>query len=542
MHESDPSRDDEPQGIERLADQRGKDSSHPKMTQGLPAQLRIVTEQARVRDEILEHKLGHVHERSDQLFFWLLLAQWAAAIVLAVVISPYAWAGRVRSVHVHVPVAVVFGGLVSALPLTLTRMRPGWWLTRHAVAVVQMLWSALLIHLTGGRIETHFHIFASVAFLAFYCDWRLLITATLVVALDHLALGAFWPESVYGISNPAWWRFLEHAAWLAIESVVLTLGCLRSVDEMRTSATREAALRAANTRLDAEMNARLRVEAELRQGQKLEAVGRLASGVAHEINTPIQFVSDGVHFLRDANKDLVLVLEKLHTVQGSVLSGTPSSAAAAEVTETEEAVDLPYLMERMPLAIDRCLDGLGRVASIVRSMKEFAHPDTAEMTTVDLNRAIESTLTVARNEYKYVAELETKLGPLPPVTCHVGNVNQVVLNIVVNAAQAIGESVERGGKKGLISVSTRHENGQVFIAIADTGGGIPESIRERIFDPFFTTKEVGKGTGQGLAVARSIIVDKHGGDLRLESEIGQGTTFHIRLPVAGKKPERAIAA
>jgi signal transduction histidine kinase len=483
-----------------------------------------------------------VFERSDQLFFWLLLAQWAGAIVLAVLISPYAWAGRVSSVHVDVTIAMAFGGLINALPMVLIRIRPGWWLTRHVVAVVQMLWSALLIHLTGGRIETHFHIFASVAFLAFYRDWRLLITATVVVALDHLARGALWPESVYGISNPASWRFLEHAAWLATENVVLVLGCLRSVDEMKLSATREAELRVANTRLDAEMNARLRVEAELRQGQKLEAVGRLASGVAHEINTPIQFVSDGVHFLRDANNDLVLVIEKLQTVQRSVLDGTPSAAAAAEVTEAEEAVDLPYLMERVPLAINRCLDGLGRVATIVRSMKEFAHPDSAEMSTVDLNRAIESTLTIARNEYKYVAELETKLGPLPPVTCHIGNVNQVVLNIVVNAAQAIGERVERGGKKGLISVSTRHEDGQVFIAIADTGGGIPESIRERIFDPFFTTKEVGKGTGQGLAVARSIIVDKHGGDIRVESEVGRGTTFHIRLPVAGRKPERAIAA
>jgi signal transduction histidine kinase len=178
------------------------------------------------------------------------------------------------------------------------------------------------------------------------------------------------------------------------------------------------------------------------------------------------------------------------------------------------------------------------VAIIVRSMKEFAHPDSNEMTDTDLNRAIESTLVIASNEYKYVAEMVTNLGEIPSVLCHAGEVNQAVLNIIVNAAHAIADAVKDTGKLGKITVSTRQEGDSVLISITDTGGGIPEHIRARIFDPFFTTKEVGKGTGQGLAIARSVLVDKHGGDLTMETEVGVGTTFRLRLPVAGKSASR----
>lgn len=184
-----------------------------------------------------------------------------------------------------------------------------------------------------------------------------------------------------------------------------------------------------------------------------------------------------------------------------------------------------------PQALDRCLDGLDRVATIVRSMKEFAHPDSKEKEPIDLNRAIASTITIARNEYKYVAEVETDFAELPPVMCHPGELNQVILNIVVNAAHAIGDAVAGTDHRGRIAVRTSQEGGDVVISIADTGSGIPPAIREHIFDPFFTTKEVGKGTGQGLAIARSVVVDMHHGKLTFESEVGKGTTFFIRLPL-----------
>jgi signal transduction histidine kinase len=287
---------------------------------------------------------------------------------------------------------------------------------------------------------------------------------------------------------------------------------------------------------------RRRLELELRQAQKLESVGRLASGVAHEINTPIQFVSDSLQFLREATADMLGVIDKLVVVQQSVEAGAPSQAAATEAAKAAETADLPYLIERVPEAVDRSLDGLGRVATIVRSMKEFAHPDAQDMTAIDLNRAITSTLVIARNEYKYVADLETGFDDLPLVRCHVGDINQVILNLVVNAAHAIGDVVGQSGDKGRIDVTTRRDGDDVVIEIRDNGGGIPEHVRGRIFEPFFTTKGVGKGTGQGLAISRAVVVDKHRGQLSFATEMGKGTTFTIRIPIQGVAREVGEAA
>ena len=214
------------------------------------------TKHAARESQIFQTNLASLHVKTDQLFFWLLLAQWVFAIGLALVISPYGWTGKVRSLHVHVEIAVFLGGLINALPLVLIRLWPGWWLTRQAVVVAQMLWSGLLIHLTGGRIETHFHIFGSLAFVAFYRDWRLLPTATVAVAVDHLARGLVWPESVYGIVNPEWWRFLEHASWVIFEDIVLLLGCRRAIQEMHVVAEREAALELTNADIESQVAAR----------------------------------------------------------------------------------------------------------------------------------------------------------------------------------------------------------------------------------------------------------------------------------------------
>jgi signal transduction histidine kinase len=285
-----------------------------------------------------------------------------------------------------------------------------------------------------------------------------------------------------------------------------------------------------------------RLESELAQAQKLESVGRLAAGVAHEINTPVQFVSDSVHFVREAMNDLSDIVDKYRELrtatESSEQTGAEIKAAAKAAEEAEDDADLDYILENAPVALDRARDGLGRVAAIVRSMKEFAQPDRKEMAQADLNQAIASTLVIASNEYKYVADVETQFGELPLVNCYAGEVNQVVLNLIVNAAHAIGDVVKGkpdGGApaKGLITVRTRVLDGSVEISIGDTGNGIPVDVRQRIFDPFFTTKEVGKGTGQGLAIARNVVVDKHHGTLHFETEIGKGTTFYIRLPVDG---------
>jgi len=275
-----------------------------------------------------------------------------------------------------------------------------------------------------------------------------------------------------------------------------------------------------------------KMEVDLRQAQKLESVGMLAAGVAHEINTPVQFVSDSLQFVRGAVDDLSALMQKYQALHHAVAAGEPWADASSEVSDTEAAVDATYLWENVPPALDRALDGLSRVATIVKSLKTFAHPDQKEMMAVDLNQGITSTLAIACNEYKYVATLETELGDLPPVICHGGDVNQIILNLIINAAHAIGDRVQGSGALGRIRVRSWLERDRVVISISDTGGGIPEEIRTRIYDPFFTTKAVGKGTGQGLAIARSV-VEKHGGELSFESEMGVGTTFFIKLPVDG---------
>jgi PAS domain S-box-containing protein len=287
---------------------------------------------------------------------------------------------------------------------------------------------------------------------------------------------------------------------------------------------------------------RNRLEVELRHSQKLESVGRLAAGIAHEINTPIQFVGDNVTFLSSAFNDLLALCKFYRGLFEEATSRTLGPADLARIEEAEEAADLAYLRDNVPRSIAATLDGARRVAHIVQAMKSFAHPDRGEKSFADLNAAIRSTLTVATNELKYVAEVETDLATLPPVPCFVSDLNQVILNLLVNAAHAIRDVVARTSGRGKIRVRTRVEGEEVVVSISDTGSGIPHEIRDRIFDPFFTTKAVGKGTGQGLALARSVVVEKHGGTLTFESELGQGTTFHLRLPLAvaaAAQPEEA---
>jgi signal transduction histidine kinase len=216
-----------------------------------------------------------------------------------------------------------------------------------------------------------------------------------------------------------------------------------------------------------------------------------------------------------------------------------------DVAAAVKGVDTGYLLEEIPKAIDQTLEGVTRVAAIVGAMKEFSHPDTKEKIPLDLNHAINSTITVARNEWKYVAEMKTEFDPsLPLVSCLPGEFNQVILNLIVNAAHAIADVVNKGGPKmGTITVQTRNCPEWAEIRIQDTGTGIPKKAQSRIYDPFFTTKEIGKGTGQGLAIARTVIVVKHGGSIHFETEEGKGTTFIIRLPFSGKTlPAQAVAA
>jgi PAS domain S-box-containing protein len=281
------------------------------------------------------------------------------------------------------------------------------------------------------------------------------------------------------------------------------------------------------------------MEVELRHAQKLEAVGRLAAGIAHEINTPIQFIGDNTRFVQDAFRDTLEMIGKYEQICTAAESALAGPGLLKDLGEIRERIDWSYLCTEIPKAMEQALDGVDRVATIVRAMKEFSHVDrSAEKAAADLNKAIESTLIVARNEVKYVADVETSFDVLPPVLCHLGDLNQVFLNLLVNAAHAIADATAGTNTKGRIFVRTRCDGDFVIVSIEDTGTGIPPAVCGKVFDPFFTTKEVGKGTGQGLALARAIVVDKHGGTLTFETQMGKGTTFYVRLPMNGVPANR----
>ncbi len=275
------------------------------------------------------------------------------------------------------------------------------------------------------------------------------------------------------------------------------------------------------------------LEIQLRQAQKLESIGQLAAGIAHEINTPTQYVGDNIRFLSDAFRDLTEALDAYRAALDGIAAGGDSASVVAAIREDVDRLDVAYLVSEIPKAIEQSLDGTQRISKIVRSMKDFSHPGTQAKQMVDLNRAIESTINVAHNEWKYVADVETRFDPaLPLVPCLLGELNQAVLNLVVNAAHAIADVVDEKGEKGRITITTRTEGVWAVVEVADTGTGIPDELHTRIFDPFFTTKEVGKGTGQGLAICYAVVVDKHSGEISFGSDMGLGTRFTIRLPLA----------
>lgn len=564
--------------------------------------------------------LGKSRAEADRMFRWLLLAQWAIAVALALTLTPSARVGD------EALSTFVLGGSLCITPLVLAARKPGWWMTRQIIAATQMLFSALLIHVTGGRVEANFHVFGSLAFLAVYRDWRVLATATVFVAVDHLVRGVWWPQSPYGVVDPEWWRVLEHTGWVLFVDTLLLLGISRSLRALRRIADREAKLEASREQFRAlvestqaiawefvpeqrrssyvapqiqallgyplarydepefyrsvvheddlerferamyrgialgidfqeelrlvasdgrivhirsvvavarrEKSTLLRgvmfdishqklLEAELREAQKLESIGRLAASVAHGINTPLQYIGNNVEFIALAASRLLSALEAVAAL------GDEDTRVADVVRRAKVGV----LTTRLPAAISATHDGLHAVERIVGTLRLLNGPKSASAPAivVDVVDALEAVIEPIRTD---TPQIDIHLTVEDSVECVLGHpetLGQALTGLVRNAVEACTEGGRSDARVRVVALRRAH---LVEIHIHDEGRGMSEAVRQRIFDPFFTTKGVGHGCGEGLHRIRDIIVGEHGGELSCERSSDAGTTFVVRLGAA----------
>lgn len=482
----------------------------------------------RVNDIFSQHQQV-IYKRTDRMFAVLMVLQWLAGIAAACWLSPKTWIGTISQTHIHVWAALFLGGAISAFPIALALVRPGRTSTRYVIAVGQMLMGALLIHLTGGRIETHFHVFGSLAFLSFYRDWRVLVPATIIVAADHFLRGLFWPQSVYGVLAASEWRWLEHAGWVLFENTFLLIAIKHSVKEMWDIAERTAEIKtlnaglehhvtertaqlvAANQELEREVAERKLAEEQLRHAQKMEAVGMLAGGVAHDFNNLLTAITGhSALAMRRLDQDDPLY-PKLETIN-----------KAGE-----------------------------RAAAVTRQLLAFSRKQIMQPKVLDLNQVVFELSKMLQPLIGEHIDLFTKLKPdLGKIKADPGQLEQVLMNLSVNARDAM----PKGGKLTIETANVyldeeyagRHiaisPGRYVMLAVSDTGHGMDAQTQERIFDPFFTTKEVGKGTGLGLSTVYGI-VKQSGGNIWVYSELGQGTTFKVYLPCVDRwaeEPESSV--
>jgi signal transduction histidine kinase/CheY-like chemotaxis protein/HPt (histidine-containing phosphotransfer) domain-containing protein len=452
--------------------------------------------------ELFQIRVGFEHRTTDRIFIVLLMFQWTAAVVIALTLSPRTWAGTFSQTHIHVWAAILLGGVITALPVAMGLVLPGKPLTRHVIAAAQMFWSALLIHLCGGRIETHFHVFVSLAFLASYRDWRILITATVIITADHLMRGLFWPQSVYGVLTASPLRVMEHAGWVLFEDAILLISLRSSVEESRKLALQQAVLEQNHQRIEAEVEKRtqqLRAkEEEVIHLQRLEAVGQLAGGIAHEFNNLLQAIRGYVNL----------------AIQGM----QPHQACHQDLQQVLKAADRATILTRGLLGFGRRREMQSSVIApneLLKDLLLMIKPLIGETVILDVN-------------------LEE---PLANVRGDSALLQQMLMNLCVNARDAMSDG-------GRLSISTRNvtltENycaihavaspgDYILLTVSDSGCGMSPEVRQQIFEPFFTTKEVGKGTGLGLAMVHGV-VQQHSGWIYVYSEPGRGTTFKIYLP------------
>ncbi|MFN0022109.1 MAG: sensor histidine kinase [Pirellulaceae bacterium] len=445
---------------------------------------------ARRAAEMLAQRKLAVHGRTDRMFAWLLAIEYVAGIVTALVVSPRTWSGATSQVHVHVWTAVVLGGLIICLPIWLAIRHPGWWLTRHVIAAGQMLSSALLIHLNGGRIETHFHVFGSLAFLAFYRDWRVLATATVVVALDHVLRGIFWPQSVYGVLTGGEWRWVEHAAWVLFEVYFLRLSCLDNVADMREDARQRAQLELSHLAIEQEV-ARRTTDLE-KKNKELDEFNYVAS---HDLQEPVRKLISFSKLLEQdagsalgerARRDLTFIVDAATRMRNLIQDLLSLSRAGRTAMKVE------------PISLDKCV--------------------TQALDALDM-RVQE---TQAQIDYP----------SLPWVAGDSTLITQLYQNLVGNALKFIPPD-----RKPKISLSADCRGDHWELAVSDNGIGIKPEHLERLFKPFqrLHGRNEFEGTGIGLAICKKA-VERHGGTIWVESQPGTGSQFKFTIPITSGNP------
>ena len=425
--------------------------------------------------EIFERERSLILERTDRLFARLLVGQWLFGILIAVTFSPYAWTGRSRSIHEHVYAAVLLGACVISLPVALAILRPGAALTRHVVAIAQMLYSALLIHLTGGRIETHFHVFGSLAFLAFYRDWKVLVPATVVVAADHIVRQLLWPESVYGIPNPELWRPLEHAFWVVFEDVFLVLSCLASTNDMRITSRRQA---------------------------EVEFKGQFLASMSHEIRTPL----NGVLGMTELLSRTDLSPKQRQYVQAVQSSGAGLLLVLNDILDLSKIEAGKTVLQQIEFDVGAVMNGVAEL------MGTMAQPKSVALIC------------------KGPADLATN------VKGDSDRLRQILNNLTSNAIKFtdIG-TVEMAARV----VTQTSEDVELRFEVRDTGIGIPDEMKAKLFRPFVQVAapraQRSDGTGLGLTICRRL-VEMMNGEIGFTSQVGAGSTFWFVLSYPKGQP------
>lgn len=461
--------------------------------------------------EIFAKHLYDLGKKTDQMFGALFIFQWLIGVLFSVLVSPSTWAGSVSRPHLHVYSAIFLGAALVAFPLYLIIKNPGATINRYVVAVTQMLFSILLIHLTGGRIETHFHIFGSLAFLAFYHDWKLLLIATAVTGLDHLFRGLYLPQSVYGVLSATPWRALEHAAWVLFEDIFLFIAISRGIEATKVIAEKQVELENSLATVEEQVRDRTRQLQDaqavvLNQQQalfasaKMSALGEMAGGIAHEINNP---------------------LAVLHSLSSQI-----------EEEAQQQNIDFAFLKESSA-NLTQMTNRIGKIVQGLRAIcREGSHDPFQE---VVLETVISETRSLCNERFKrYGIDLVVEtFRPDLRFEGRATEISQVLLNLLNNSHDAVVHLPVKWVKLAVI------EKGDfVEIHVTDSGNGIKSEHREKVFQPFFTTKEIGKGTGLGLSISRTII-QGHQGDLYIDDQ-SPNTNFVVRLPY--KQQRQSVAA